>query len=171
MAPQQELSGAEIGIVLGFYGFICLFAFGIQLLISYILYNSAKSIPEQFQQAVPGQAFLMLIPLFNIVWIFIYPKNLSLSFQNLFRAYGQQTDDCGEQLGLYWAIASVCGMIPCIGIFFGLAGLVCMIMYLIKANDCKNRALSLGNATMKPTQGYAQPNPPRKSDNPYDSGF
>jgi len=167
MGARPELGGAEIAIILVFYGTIFLVAISIQLVICYFLYKPAKSLPIRFQRASPGQAFLMLIPLFSLVWLFIYPKNLSLSFQEFFRFNNQPSDDCGEQIGMYWAIASICSIIPCLGVIAAIASLVCMIMYLVKVNECGNRVLAMSGDGMKPQQPLRK-NRPSQSNNPYD---
>ncbi len=140
-----ELGGAELAVLLGFYGVVFLVVFGIQLLISYLMYRAAKALPPEFQsQAPPGSAFLMLIPLFNIIWVFIYPKNLSQAYQAYLGSTNQLRDDCGEQHATYWAIAQICSIIPCVGAIAGIASLVFMIMYLVKINECKKQAEAMG---------------------------
>ena len=170
MNPNQP-SPAELVFVLAFYGVIIAVALGVSLLICYLLYNSAKSLPQNFQQASPGQAFLLMIPLFSLVWLFIYLPKLSQSFQAFFRAHRQQTDDCGEQVGLWWAILSACSIIPCVGIFTGLASLVLMIIYLVKVNECKNRVNAIVGQRGVATPGGYSAKPPSQgsqSDNPYE---
>lgn len=132
-----------IGVLLLIYGIGFLIALAIQLAICYVLYRAADSIPESYRQASPGQAFLLLIPLFNIFWLFVYPKKLSQSFQALFASSGQAIDDCGEKMGLYWAVCAIASIVPCVGIVFGIAGLVTMIIYLIKVSECRQRALAM----------------------------
>ena len=158
---------AEIGILFAVYGAIFLVMIGIQVFISWLLYRAADSIPEPYREASPGMAYLMLIPLFNLVWIFIYTKQLSQSFQALFSARGQNQGDCGEQIGMWWGICSVVSIVPCVGAIAGIAGLIMMILYLIKVSECRTLALSLGgggsmeggfdNTTFTPSQ----------DDNPY----
>ena len=171
---QGPPDGAEIAVLLAIYGVVFLVMLAIQLLVCYLLYKPAEAIPAEYRLMEPWHAFLLLIPLFNIVWLFIFPKNLSQSFQRLFAARNQMKDDCGEKLGMWWAICQIAGIIPCLGVFFGIAGLIVMIMYLVKVNECKNLALAGGGpAGGQPLGGPGQPlggpgyGGPRDPGNPY----
>ena len=99
-------------------------------------------------------------------WVFIYTKNLSRAFQTFFRSQQIQTDDCGEQSGLFWGISSACSIIPCLGILAAIISLVFMILYLVKVTECKNRVESLAlepQPQRKPITQY----PNDQNDNPY----
>ena len=149
----NEPSPAELLFVLAFYGVLIFVAVAINLLICYLLYNSVKSLPKQFQQAPAGQAFLLMIPLFGLVWLFLYLPKVSRSFQEFFRVHRQQSDDCGEQLGLWWAILSACSIIPCVGFFTSILS---------------SRLMSAKIAAIIGHQGGVRDHPPSKSSNPYD---
>jgi len=131
------------------------------------MYRAAKSLPESYRShVVPGQAFLIFIPIFGLIWVFIYTKNLSRAFQTFFRSQQIQTDDCGEQSGLFWGISSACSIIPCLGILAAIVSLVFMILYLVKVTECKNRVESLAlepQPQRKPITQY----PNDQNDNPY----
>lgn len=116
----------------------------IKLTVCYFMYKPAQSLPVAYQQNYsPGQAFLLMIPLFNLAWAFIFPKNLSQAFQAYFRAHNCQRDDCGEQLALIWAICNLASLAPYVGALAGIGGLVVGIMYLVKLSECKNLALQI----------------------------
>jgi len=110
------------------------------LVIYFFLYKPASEIPEQYRHTSPGSAFLLLIPLFGLVWIFLFTQKLSRSFQDWLNT----GDDCGEQLGMWWGACVIGSIIPFIGTFVGIAGLVLMIMYLVKVNEALNRGRRLG---------------------------
>ncbi len=152
----QQLDGASLAIAIVFYLVIFAVMLAVQIGICYVLYRAASVIPEQQREASPGQAFLLLIPLFNIYWLFVYPKQLSTSFQRVLSAGGQPTDDCGEKTGQWWAICSIASIIPCVGLFTALAGLVLMIMYLVKVSECRTRVLAMGNKGFNTPQFYGQ---------------
>lgn len=117
----------------------------VQVVVIYLfLYKPASQIPEQYRQTSGGAAFLLLVPLFGLVWIFLYTQKLSRSFQDWL---GTGPDnDCGEKLGMWWGICTVASIIPIIGSFIGLASLVLMIMYLVKINESLNRGRALGSS-------------------------
>ena len=109
----------------------------IRIWICWILYSCFKRIPQTFREMEPGLVWLLLIPLFNVVWIFfVYPR-LSKSFKAYFLAAGDSSvDDCGESLGWVYAI------LVAVSIVFGLAwlaALVVLIIYLVKVSGLKNR--------------------------------
>lgn len=89
----------------------------------------------------PGQVFLLFIPLFNIIWHFIVVNQISNSLHNEFQARGitDVEPTPGKTIGLAMCILQVCSIIPIVGIFTGLAGFVCWIVYWVKINEYANR--------------------------------
>ncbi|WP_068136197.1 hypothetical protein [Roseimaritima ulvae] len=164
--PEMQNDPDAIGIIFSLvcYGIFFLLILGVQLACCYVLFKAASTLPPNYQQAKPGQAFFFLIPIFNLVWAFIYPKALSQSFRNFFYAMNQPSDDCGEQTGQTAAILLVCGFIPCVGMFFSIASLIYVIIYLTKIWDCKGRAEQLavtsGGYQARPPQSGFDPNNP-----------
>ena len=167
MQLQDELTAAELIFALAFYGILFVIWIGITFLVAWLMYRAAESLPESYRShVVPGQAFLIFIPIFGLIWVFIYTKNLSRAFQTFFRSQQIQTDDCGEQSGLFWGISSACSIIPCLGILAAIVSLVFMILYLVKVTECKNRVESLAlepQPQRKPITQY----PIDQNDNPY----
>jgi hypothetical protein len=142
--PSGEVDPAVplmiIAVVVGFGIIVYL---SIKAVICYLLYRCASAIPESYRTVSAGQAFLLMIPCFELIWKFIYTKELSQNYRSLFNTFGQESDDCGESLGLWWSILSVSSLIPYVGSIAALASLVLMIMYLVKLHECRTRALSL----------------------------
>src|SRR6056297_120920 len=155
-----------IALALLIYGFAFLIGIGISALISYFLYRAAAALPENQRLVSPGMAFLLMIPLFNLIWVFIYTSNLSKSYQNVFSQQMDGTDDCGEKLGMWWGICGLLSFVPCVNFFSGIAGLIVMIMYLIKVSECRSRFMQFGMAW---NDFYGTPTSPSKMDpnNPY----
>lgn len=90
----------------------------------------------------PGSVWLMLIPLFNIVWQFIIVSKISESLHNEFSKRDIPEDpQPGKSIGLAYCILSVCSIIPLIGVLAGLAGLVCWIIYWVKISGYSNKLL------------------------------
>lgn len=74
----------------------------------------------------PGQVWLMLIPVFGVVWQFFVVNRVSESIRKEFRSRGWHADgDCGASLGIWYCALnlSVCGS-P--------AGFILWIMYWVK---------------------------------------
>jgi hypothetical protein len=73
------------------------------------------------------------------VWnFFVFPR-LSQSFKKYFDASGRpEVGDCGSAVGLAYSITCACCLVPYLGCVTGIASLILLIIFLIKANDLKN---------------------------------
>jgi hypothetical protein len=82
----------------------------------------------------PGNVWLLLIPLFSLIWHFIVVSNLAKSLGNEFqgRNVPNAGPEPGKSVGLVMCILFACGVIPGIGVVFSLGGLVCWIVYWVK---------------------------------------
>lgn len=134
MAEQGEPS--IMGVVIGL-----LFYLAIGALITWFVYSPLARVPAEHQKFPPAAVWLMLVPLVNIVilWI-VVPFKLPDSLRSYFEAQNttpDQTGDYGKKLGLTWAIAATISILPIIGILAGLVALVVMILYLAKVNGYK----------------------------------
>ena len=89
----------------------------------------------------PGQVWLNLIPLFNIVWQFIMINRIADSLKAEFteRNISIKEDRPGAQIGVAYCILNLCGVIPVLGGLASLAGLVCWIVYWVKISNYKNQ--------------------------------
>jgi hypothetical protein len=83
--------------------------------------------------ASPDSAWLLLIPLFNIIWQFVLYPRISVSLEREFRQRGLPVEhDPARSLGLALAILHACSIIPLVNLFTGIAALVCFVLYWIK---------------------------------------
>lgn len=82
----------------------------------------------------PGLVWLLLIPVFGLVWNFIVVNGMSRSLHNEFRrrAIPNVEPEPGKGVGLAMCILAATSIIPLVGLFSGLAGLVCWIIYWVK---------------------------------------
>lgn len=108
---------------------------GIGVLVCWILYRCFKCVPSQFRQQEPGLTWLLLIPIFGIVWNFFVFLPLARSYQSYFYSRGR-TDlrDCGYNISLAYCICAAISMIPYLGLLAWLPSLVLLIMSLSKAH-------------------------------------
>jgi hypothetical protein len=97
----------------------------------------------------PGKAWLMLIPLFNMGWSFILVGRVASSLANEFslRKIAAPQVAPGKSIGLAWAILWVFSLIPLFYVFFGIAGLICWIVYWVKIS---NYSAKIAPATNRP---------------------
>ena len=112
----------------------------IHIFVCWLLYGMFDRIPRRLRLMDAGLVWLLLIPCFHIIWnFFVYPK-LSRSYKAYFDSINDTTvGDCGEKIGLFYAIAVVCAFLPCINYIAGPTALVLLIVYLIKAHELKQR--------------------------------
>src|SRR3954464_1146947 len=108
-AEMLGLGLSELMVVAACLGVLLVFA-AVPAVLAYIVLNR---IPPQFRKQEPGMAFLLLIPLFSIVWnFFVHPK-VAESLKAYFDAQGPHTHgDCGGSLALWMCISGACALIP-----------------------------------------------------------
>jgi predicted membrane channel-forming protein YqfA (hemolysin III family) len=81
----------------------------------------------------PGTLWLLLIPLFNLIWHFLVVSGMAQSLGNEFRARNIIAEpEPGKSLGMAMCICAACGIIPVLGLLTSLASLVLWIMYWSK---------------------------------------
>lgn len=109
-------------------------AIGIAIAVFYILtmQKALNLAGERHQKMNPNLVWLMLIPLFNLVWHFFVVKNVSESIKSWAAEHGKSVDDAGYTIGLVGCIANCCGLIPVVNLLAGPVGLVCLIIWWVK---------------------------------------
>lgn len=105
------------------------------------LQNTLKKVRPQFRQMPPGQVWLMLIPLFSMVWQFLMVGYIADSLRAELDARGlpREEERPGYGVGLAMAICSPASLIPGIGGLIGLGGLVLWIIYWVKIHNYSQR--------------------------------
>ena len=85
----------------------------------------------------PGLTWLLLIPLFGLIWQFFIVLAISKSVRNEFNARGvlNEEPEPGKAIGLAMAICTCASIVPLIGVVASLAGLVLWIVYWVKVAD------------------------------------
>ena len=82
---------------------------------------------------VPGQVWLNLIPIFNLIWPFFVVNAISESLHREFTRRGMvEEPQPGRSLGMALAILAVISVVPILGFVTGIGALVCWILYWIK---------------------------------------
>jgi hypothetical protein len=88
----------------------------------------------------PGSVWLLLIPLFNLVWQFIIVSKISESLHNEFTKRNIPEDpQPGKSIGIAYCVLGICSIIPLIGILTSIAALVCWIVYWVKIAGYSNK--------------------------------
>jgi hypothetical protein len=115
--------------------FLVFFAVGLVVKIFYILtlQKALGRCAPQNQAMASGLIWLLLIPIFAMVWHFFVVLNLAKSLGQEFRARGMTEDPApGKAIGLAMCICAPCAVIPFIRILLGLATLILWIIYWVK---------------------------------------
>jgi DNA-directed RNA polymerase subunit RPC12/RpoP len=121
--------------------------FGIQIWICSFLSSCLSRLPEPFRKQKPGLVWLLLIPCFDIVWVFFVYPQIADSFRSYFAARGKNNvGDCGAGLALALCICFAASMVLCfvpfIGRLGGLATLVLLILVLVEFSSLKAQVSS-----------------------------
>jgi len=105
------------------------------------LQNTLKKVKKKNRTIEPGQVWLMLIPLFNIVWQFIMINRIADSLKSEFaeRNISIKEDIPGAQIGIAYCILILCVSVPVLGRLAYLGGLICWIIYWVKISNYKNQ--------------------------------
>lgn len=128
-----ELFSSVLGL-----GFLLI---GLLILIGIILFLQScyNAIPREHRKMEPGMVWLLLIPIFSLVWMFFVYVRLAKSFQGAYAAIGRTDQgDCGEKLALIFCICCVASVIPFVGCIAGPASLVLLIVVLVKFAGLKS---------------------------------
>ena len=98
------------------------------------LQSTLSTISVQNRKMAPANVWLLLIPLFNLVWHFNVVKNLSESIK---AEATEKNVSIGEpnpayNLGLAMCILNCLFIIPVVGTVAAFAGFICWIIYWLK---------------------------------------
>jgi len=120
------------------------------------LQNTLNQVKPENQKMQPGLVWLILIPLFGIVWQFIVVNNIADSLKAEFqqRNINVGEDRPGSGIGMAYCILMVCSIIPFVGFLTSIAGFICWIMYWVKISDFKSKLQTAQSQPAQPTPGF-----------------
>ncbi|MCA9294856.1 MAG: hypothetical protein KC983_00025 [Phycisphaerales bacterium] len=155
---------AAVGLIGGILFALLMYAVLIGLCTA--LFVGLGGVPREHRAMEPALVFLLLIPLFNIIWNFFVLTRIPASYERAFRAYGRtHPGDCGKGVGLAAAIC-YCGVfiscipfLACIGWIPMVAAFVLMIIFLVKLFTMKGELARLvaAGAPAEPYQASGIP--------------
>lgn len=98
----------------------------------------------------PGEVFLQLIPLFGMVWQFFVVTRLSdsirkelgettFSFEETPAAHSEKKERPTYRIGITYCILFCCYILPYIGSYLFLGGMVCWIIYWVQLYRYKKK--------------------------------
>ena len=134
---MNSIGVPELGVLLG----VIVVLVGLMLLPAiFYLISLSKALQRcsfESRTMPPGQVWLLLIPLFGMIWHFIIVSRMSSSLRNEFisRQLPLAEAEPGKSLGLAMCILAAVSCIPVLGIVTAIAFFVCWIMYWVKITD------------------------------------
>ncbi len=110
----------------------------------------------RYERLTKTDAWLLLIPLFGLIWHFIIVTNLAKSLHNEFAKRDiPEARLPGRDVGLAMCILSVATVIPYAGFLPGIAALVCWIYYWDKITDYSAKLQDAVSPQMaQPVKGF-----------------
>ena len=136
--PAVDMVGAGMMLMVVFIGLAVSLA--IYAVICFLVVKNYNAIPAEHRTMEPNKVWLMMIPLFNLYWMFPVFLGLADSYKSYFNSIGDESvGDCNRQLSLWYCIAACCCIIPCVNYIAGPASLVLLILVLVKAFDLKKK--------------------------------
>jgi hypothetical protein len=128
-----DSESAIVGVLGFFMLLIAVIGIGIMVLFILTLRKALGKCAPQNRTTSPDSAWLLLIPLFNIVWGFILYPHISESLEREFRQRNLPIEpQPARSLGLALAILQACCLIPFVNMLAGIGALICFIMYWVK---------------------------------------
>lgn len=96
-------------------------------------------------RTTPARAIgYLFIPLFNFYWVFVAWFGLARDTNALLDRRSITSARAAEGLAIAMCVLMLLSIIPFVGMVFGLAGGVCMLVYLVKAIDAANALRAVG---------------------------
>jgi hypothetical protein len=115
------------------FALIVILWFGLIAAILYLLTleRALKQCIPASRTMKPGKVWLLLIPIFGLVWQFVVVMNVAKSLGNEFARLGVPSAESrpGQNTGLAACICNCCIFIPILGHLAGIAGLVLLLVY------------------------------------------
>ena len=143
LAFQGQLSGDEAALIAGLIMFIVItlaISFAILIVICALLHSALARVPREHRTMEPGLVWLLLIPLFSLIWNFFVFLRIPESYKNYFTAQGRtDVGDCGRGVGLGYAICGALAIVPCVNYLAAPVAVVLLIIFLVKVFGLKGQ--------------------------------
>jgi hypothetical protein len=98
------------------------------------LQNTLSKCAPGYRTMEPGMVWLLLVPLFSLIWSFLVVIAVARSLANEYARRGIVSPEPlpGQPIGIAMCVCVCCTIIPLLGILAGLASLVLWIVYWVK---------------------------------------
>lgn len=132
------LGGPEIMIIV-----VVVFLLFLTPMILYLmnLQKALEQVSPDLRTTSPGSVWLLLIPVFGIVWNFLLVGHIADSLRAEYHRRNIPVNEQrpGYNTGLTMSILQACGLIPYIGSLASIAGLVFWIIYWVKTHGYRTQ--------------------------------
>jgi hypothetical protein len=99
-----------------------------------LAFEVLSRVPKANRKQEPALAFLLLIPVFSLIWVFFVHPKVAESLRSYHISIGNHSvGDCGASVARWVCICSVCSHIPLLGILAAVATLALLIVFYIQA--------------------------------------
>jgi len=104
------------------------------------LHRTFDEINQKNRRMQSAEVWLLLIPIFDMIWIFFVVQKMAESLEAEFK---DRNIECGElkpsyNIGITYSILQACVVIPFFGFLASIGALITWIIYWIKIADYKN---------------------------------
>lgn len=100
--------------------------------------TALRLVDDEFRQVTPGLAWLLFIPVFNLIWIFFLVTYMRRGYEKMWenQRLSRETS-AGFGLGIGFGVASVFCLIPGLNLIAWLPALVLWILYWVQVSQLK----------------------------------
>jgi hypothetical protein len=110
---------------------------------AFLIWDAYRVVPVEHQKLPPFLVWFAVLPCVHLVLYLILVLTIPQSFKAALSSRGRSDfGDCGSRIGICFVIAEFLRLIPCIGLLFGLCGLVCLVMFIVKLRKMKAALLA-----------------------------
>lgn len=147
LAQDSSSDAAEAAAVMGVaFGLVAMFlvvSLLISVVVTWLIWDSYKTVPQQFQKLPAGLVWLCVVPCVGLVMFLVTVILVPLAFKDAFASRGRaEFGDCGLAFGIAWIACGLLSAIPVIGLVFSLGSIVCMILFIVKVRQMKSAMLA-----------------------------
>jgi hypothetical protein len=102
--------------------------------VCWVLWSAIGKVPRELRLLSPALVWLLLLPCFNVYWIFVVCIRVprSLWSQLVGRQNRRDVGDCGETIGIIWCVANLLSILPRVGTIGLVAAIVVGIVFVVK---------------------------------------
>jgi hypothetical protein len=107
------------------------------------LQASLKAVDPALRAMSPGLAWLLLIPLFNYIWIFVVVIRLARGYQRMWENQRLSSEtNGGYGVGIAFAVSWVLCLIPLINLLAWIPALVFWVLHWVRVSQAKKLVLN-----------------------------